>query len=496
LGHVDSRALSTGLYDRLQENLWWKIGIVVLHIPQSLGDQSGEDDMNIAHLSRVKSAACVSLVIIGTAALTDLALAQVDPGVRGGPPGAGGPLPGLNGAELKFFTGAQSRFQEVDSVSGTIAGEAGVGLGPRFNLNGCAGCHAQPAVGGSSPPVNPQIAVATLDGAHNTVPSFISLHGPVREARFVNIPSTSTPDGGVHDLFVISGRTDAPGCNITQPDFATQLAANNVIFRIPTPLFGLGLVENVPDATLIADSLNISTQQALNGIQSGIFNHSGNDGTITRFGWKAQNKTLLIFAGEAYNVEQGVTNEAFANEREGDPNCQFNGTPEDSTVLGNTPNSGSKASDFSSDIVNFAGFARLSAAPVPVAPPTTNGALVFTAVGCQLCHIQILTTAKSPFAGQSNVSFQPFSDFALHHMGTKLADGISQGNATGDQFRTAPLWGIGQRIFFLHDGRTNDLLKAIQAHASPGSEANAVISAFNGLTPQNKQDPLNFLRSL
>jgi CxxC motif-containing protein (DUF1111 family) len=81
-------------------------------------------------------------------------------------------------------------------------------------------------------------------------------------------------------------------------------------------------------------------------------------------------------------------------------------------------------------------------------------------------------------------------------MGEGLADGISQGNAGPDQFRTSPLWGIGQRVYFLHDGRTSDLLQAIEAHASPGSEANAVIRLFNNLTTTQKQDLLNFLRSL
>src|SRR5271169_2161602 len=107
-----------------------------------------------------------------------------DPGVRGGPAGAGGPLAGLHSSELALFYAALGRFQEIDSVSGTIndaprGTQSGAGLGPRFNMNSCAGCHAQPTVGGTSPFINPEMAVATLDGAQNTVPSFITLHGPV-----------------------------------------------------------------------------------------------------------------------------------------------------------------------------------------------------------------------------------------------------------------------------------------------------------------------------
>ncbi len=428
-----------------------------------------------------------------------------DPGVRGGAAGAGGPLPGLGAAEQSFFKAARARFQAVDSVSGTIADAPagilnGIGLGPRFNLNSCSGCHLQPAVGGSSPATNPQPAAATLGGAQNTVPPFITLHGPVREARFIANPD-GTADGGVHDLFVIAGRTDAPGCAIAQPNFAQAIRQRNIVFRIPTPVFGLGLVENTPDVNLENDAAALSGRRRASGI-SGNFNRSGNDGTITRFGWKAQNKSLLMFSGEAYNVELGVTNELFPNEREDDPGCRYNRQPEDATNLADSGISNSPASDYASDIVNFAAFMRMSAGPKPGLPSGVSAASVargqqaFGNIGCDLCHISRHTTAQSSFADQSSVTYAPFSDFELHDMGVGLQDQVSQGQATGNQFRSAPLWGVGQRIFFLHDGRTNDLLEAIRAHSSAGSEANTVIGNFNALPAWSQQDVLNFLRSL
>jgi CxxC motif-containing protein (DUF1111 family) len=485
----------------------------------------------------------IASMILASVSLSGSALAQnasvttsnttaprgpVDPGVRGGAPGAGGPLPGLSALEQAFFNAATGNFTEVETVAN--------GLGPRFNLDSCGGCHAQPATGGSSPSTNPQVAVATTQGAKNTLPSFITANGPVREARFVHKPD-GTPDGGVHDLFVITGRSDAPGCNIQQPNFAAELARGNVIFRIPTPVFGLGLVESVPDSGLEA-ALSANAQQKRSLGISGRFNRSGNDGTITRFGWKAQNKSLLMFAGEAYNVEMGVTNDLFPNEREGNPSCQFNATPESTTPLSNpTTSSGSPAADFAQDIILFAGFMRLLGAPTPAgttAPvatqaattvasatatvtgvlssaagssagsPTTSpstastarGQQVFANIGCQACHVPSLTTGKSTVDALSNVSFQPLSDFALHDMGIGLADGVSQGNANGREFRTAPLWGVGQRLFFLHDGRTNDLAVAIQQHESQGSEANEVIENFRLLSANDKQALLNYLRSL
>jgi CxxC motif-containing protein (DUF1111 family) len=127
----------------------------------------------------------------------------------------------------------------------------------------------------------------------------------------------------------------------------------------------------------------------------------------------------------------------------------------------------------------------------------TRGQQVFVNIGCQACHIQNQTTAQSSLnPTDSNVAIQPFSDFGVHNMGVGLADGVTQGNANGFQFRSAPLWGVGQRVFLLHDGRTNDLKVAIQQHASSGSEANQVIQNFNMLGTNDQQSLLNFLRSL
>jgi CxxC motif-containing protein (DUF1111 family) len=450
----------------------------------------------------------VTTLCMGLFCSLSVAWAQHDPGPRAGAPGAGGPYSSLSPNEQNLFSNALQIFMETDSVSGSIAGEDGKGLGPTFNGNSCAQCHAEPATGGSSPGLsspqhsipNPQIALATLDGANNVVPSFISANGPVREARFIRVSNQrgAPLDSGVHGLYTIAGRTDAPGCTLGQPDFATQLANHNVIFRIPTPVFGLGLVEATPDSVLQANLSANRSAKSLLGISGG-FNSSGNDGTVTRFGWKAQNKSLLVFSGEAYNVEQGVSNEVFDNERSAVTGCIFNGSPEDATnVLSAAGNLTGTASEMSGDVVNFANFARLSAPPAPAAlsASAANGQALFNAVGCALCHSATLTTGLSRFTGMSNVAYHPYSDFALHHMGTGLSDGINQGAAGPDQFRTAPLWGLGQRLFFLHDGRTSDLIRAIRAHGSSGSEANGVVSRFNNLSPNQVQDMLNFLRSL
>ena len=439
-----------------------------------------------------------------------------DPGVRGGAAGAGGPLLGLTTDESAFFQDGLARFADIEVVTGGNNN----GLGPRFNSNQCLSCHSQPAAGGSSPARNPLVAVATLNGARNAVPWFITQNGPVREARFKQNPN-GTNDGEVHGLFVITGRSDAAGCNIAQPNFlpagnslSGQRGNPNIIFRIPTPVFGAGLIEAISDSAILANMKANASQKAGLGISghanahlSGNANISGNDGTITRFGWKAQNKSLIMFAGEAYNVEMGITNQLFPQERDETPGCLFNATPED--TLNFTPASRPASNPNTavlSDIEAFADFMRMLAPPTPArgTPSTMNGRAIFGRIGCAHCHTPSFTTGKMiasgsskvPSAALSNQTVNLFSDLLVHHMGRDLADGITQGGAGPDEFRTAPLWGVGQRIFFLHDGRASNLVEAIEAHRSKDSEANKVIELFNRLKAEERQDVLNFLRSL
>jgi CxxC motif-containing protein (DUF1111 family) len=468
--------------------------------------------MNAKHVAPlVLSAAIAGLFVSQMRTASSVDFVSQDPGVRDTGPGAGGPLAGLSSAQTAFFRAGADEFAEEDGVA--------EGLGPRMNLDSCGGCHIQPALGGSSPNAefgtppfgnvpNPQVAFASKDGGVDYVPPFIRPNGPVREARFVKNPDGSA-DGGVHALFTISGRSGAAGCTLAQPDFATQLGNNNVIFRIPTPIFGAGLIEAIPDAAIAANQSSYLAQKQALGISgkpnfavagrtiTGMTNNNGNDGTIARFGWKAQNKSLLLFSGEAYNVEMGITNELFQTEREERADCQFADVPNNVT---NTDSS--VATEVISGIERFAFFMRLLDAP-QASTDTPGGAWSiwrgrqrFAEVGCAFCHTPSFSTGNSPIAALRNKPANLFSDLLVHDMGERLADGITQGEAGPREFRTAPLWGLGQRIFFLHDGRTSDLKQAIRAHASSGSEANGVVSNFINLYERDKQDLLNFLRSL
>lgn len=484
------------------------------------------------------------------------------------------PLQGLSQNQLDLFCAAIGRFQEIDSVDGVNPSsatncvpadlpsgstatipcvEAGTGLGPRFNGNSCAMCHFSPTFLGASGTLNPEATqvkelfippggVGVMDGATNSLAAFgsaINATSPIREVRFIEVPGTSTPDGGVHDLFAITGRVDAtnaininPGfglttCAIHQPDFATAVSQGNVIYRIPIIMQGDGLVELIDD-----ENLQLNNAALVGNGVSGTFNRSGNDGTITRFGWKAQNKSMSIFSGEAYNVEQGVSNDLFPNERRNDDDllaetltqietCQYHALPDDAINIGPSgPSSiqGILASQISTDVFNFAAAARLSAAPPRFTASFNStqvaaGQAIFTHIGCAQCHATnstnlLVTSGTSNFpVGQNQVAVPAFSDFAIHTMASGpgltnifglpcLDDQVQQGGAAGNMFRSAPLWGAATRLFFLHDGRTSNVGEAILYHACSGSEANYAVSNFVGLTAAQQTELLEYLRTL
>jgi CxxC motif-containing protein (DUF1111 family) len=495
------------------------------------------------------------------------ALAQVDQGVRGGPPGAGRPLPGLTSVEQTLFDEATQRAIQLEAVcddctdvtlgSRTDLGLANLvtqtnsaGLGARFNADQCTACHNHPALGGSGgfmvpnpqaalqnqrPPENPMFdLIPHRKGAFNSVPSFITRFGPIREVRFAHRPD-GTPDGGVHQLFTVVGRTDvAPAGQIDnctaqllpQPDFDTEFRRGNLRFRIPLQLFGLGILDGIQDREILGRheaSAGVRSQLGIGGMP----NRSGNDGTIARFGWKAQNKSIAIFSAEAYNVEMGVTNDLFTQTTDETPACNLDKS-EPNDIL-RTDSDDQRNQAFTSprhqaaDWVMFAMFMRLLDAPqpVPFTASASRGQALFgtgpdsPGIGCVACHTSTMVTpGRSETPALENLTAHPYSDLLIHHMGRNLADDITQGLATGDMFRTTPLWGVGQRRFFLHDGRTDDLIKAINTHYSAGmecsgddrdrsaspcygpSEANTVIRRFTALSALDRQAIIDFLRSL
>ncbi len=435
-----------------------------------------------------------------------------DPGVRGGPPDAGTFVTGLTTNQKGVEGTITGTFTEINAVTQTGNGATGnFGLGPRFNFNSCNGCHAQPAVGGAAPFTNGFFQVFDLNGALNEMPSFESEAGVMANARFPQVLPGNPypiPAGFTQELFTITGRSDAGSCDLEQPNFNGAQAANDLIFRTPLPMFGDGLMEIIPETQLLANQTAECAEEASTGICG--TPQLAPDTTISRFGWKAQERSALIFSSAAYNTEEGVSTEGFPNELDDtNPNCILNGIPEDHwNFINPSPHR------FPGDPERQALFIRFLAAPTPAPPNSTTiaGQNEFNSIGCNICHSSPSPTQfKTPLSAISALSNQNvniFSDLLLHHMGNCLADGVVQGVAQGDMFRTAPLWGVGQRIFFMHDGRTSDIVQAVEDHSDqwctggPGftgyqaSEADSVVAAFNALSTTNQQDLIDFLRSL
>jgi CxxC motif-containing protein (DUF1111 family) len=470
-----------------------------------------------------------------------------DPGPRPNPESAiPNPVPGLNQNEIALFNESLLRVSELEGTCDTCAQQPqnvlpvdpdpknpfsplrlinSAGMGPVFNADQCFTCHFQPMIGGSSTRQNPAHTIAHRMGGTNTVPRFEEPDGAFREVRF-KFSRDGSRDGGVHSLFTLQGRSDAPACRLEQPDFEREAQRQNIAFRIPLQLFGLGLIEAIQDSA-IRENMNSDRQlKERLGIQ-GHPNLVANNGTISRFGWKAQNASITMFAGEAYNVEMGISNDLFPIMRSENPDCNLSyeafDIPRTDDARYNNPLKIMPA------WLMFTEFMRFVDAPqaVPLSASARRGKALFGEVGCALCHTPSFSTPGVAYPASPADEIGPqtvalrgktvtlYSDLLVHHMGATLADNIVQGNAGPDEFRTTPLWGLGQRLFFLHDGRTNDLMVTIQDHFSfrgfdggdnpakdrdsfryGSSEANDVVRKFNSLQEGDKQAILDFLRSL
>lgn len=462
-----------------------------------------------------------SLLLVLSAVLWAQSTAT-DPGVRGikwcttCTATVGGFQSGLTTNEIESESAATGQFQTAAIVQNN-SNVAATGLGPRFNSNSCASCHAQPALGGSSPSSNPLFQVYKSDGTDtfdNTMPSFETETGPVLIPR---LPQSSGGTGLVQQLFTIAGASVAPGCNIQQPNFSGE---TGLVFRQPLPTYGDGLVEFIENKDILNNLNSNLTLKTSLGI-GGVANATAADGSVNRLGWKAQWRAVLPANGAEEQIEEGITNEMFTTEIDQTANCDVNGIPEDPT---NYSWSGTSNTPwlFLANPERDAIFIDFLAAPIPATKNNgatgcpggnlsscTNGQTQFNNVGCVLCHTTSFTTPPASLPSQGHLKLNLYSDLLLHHMGSCLADNITQGAAQGDMWRTPPLWDVGQRIWFMHDARTNNIVTAIEEHLDgfqtqgctgvgsySASEADAVIKNFNALSSQNQQDLVNFLRSL
>ena len=362
----------------------------------------------------------------------------------------GSPLAGITASEFELFRMGREDFLEVET--------AGDGLGPTFNGTSCAQCHNIPAIGGTGTMIETRAGRLEEDGTF-----------------------TAPAGGTLHHLF----STPPHNCQVNiYPD------ANVIAHRISMPLFGAGLVEAIPDSTLLALSdPDDRDGDGISGRAAVIRDIATGRDRVGRFGWKAQHATLLAFAADAYVNEMGITNDLFREEvsADGDPAhlrlCDPAADPEDVR----DPRTGLRGID------NFANFLRFLAPPPrgPISIEVERGLEIFRTVGCAACHVPELRTGQSANPVFDRKPVPLFSDLLLHDIGT--GDRITQGAAEPNEIRTPSLWGLRFRRPLLHDGSAATPEEAILRHLG---EAMGVRKNYEELSTTDKSALLAFLRSL
>jgi CxxC motif-containing protein (DUF1111 family) len=397
-------------------------------------DERGEPAMKSSRLSVVLAGLVATIVLVPACAEPPAPVELDDP------------LPGLTPVEL-------ARFEEGEAIfEGTFTPEQG--LGPLFNAEGCAACHNDPVDGGNG-------AVRELHasgrGAEGTCDLLFDQGGPVVQQR-------ATPA-----LVAATGLTSEP---LPPGTTATGL-------RSTPDVFGFGLLDAVPDATIRA--LADPDDRDGDGISGRV--NATRDGRVGRFGRKAAVSSLLDFNEGAFLLEIGLTTsrQPFENSLAGAPlPAGVDPVPEPEVAV--------ETVALTSDYVRF----LAPPAPGPQGAREAHGERVFARIGCAACHVPALVTGPHAVAALSRKVVHAYSDLLLHDMGPELADTCA-GEAEPSEFRTEPLMGLRHVRAFLHDGRATSVEAAIEAHGGEGTGAR---TAFRELGPEDHQALLAFLASL
>ena len=376
-------------------------------------------------------------------------------------PVLGGPLPKLTSLENNMFTQGKFPFNKSwDFVQG---------LGPVFTQIGCQFCHSSPVLGGNSTQRTTFFGSINPDGSFNPLAN----------------------EGGIllqkQTIQMFRSNCKLKGEKI--PADATVVATHQ-----PPPLFGMGLIDNIPDAAILANA--IDKGQGIHGVANMVPDENGAL-RVGRFGLKSEFATLVQAAAEAEGHDLTVTNPIVPDED----------LPQGRAIPANCSN-GAEPNDPGTQMIGIYHF-LLYMAPNTPGTPNQNGRALFKSTGCALCHTPSYITGQNVIVpvvwkgrtiqstALSGKAAQLYSDLLLHDMGPTLADGLPMGLATGSMFRTAPLWGLSVKLStgngLMHDGRVTDAASAIQAH---GGEATQVISNFNALSPQDQADLIAFISSL
>ena len=367
------------------------------------------------------------------------------------------PLPGLTRAEAAAFARGDEEFERRFAPS--------EGLGPIFNNASCASCHSGDGRG-------------ILDNVLQRIGSdaddlLRAVGGPqIQDKAIVGAVPESAPAGAAVSL------------------------------RLPPPAFGVGLIEAIPDATILAladpadaDADGISGRPNIVSVADYVLAATGSPSavnTIGRFGRKAQVADLLQQVTEAYHQDMGITSDFLPVENV-NPLARQVGNAADRVIDPELP---------ASTVLAVTTYVRLLAPPAPgeLTPEAMEGRDLFASVGCARCHVPELTTGANSIAALSNKPVRLFSDLLLHDMGDDLADNRPDHQATGREWKTPPLWGmrlvprfLNGQMLLMHDGRARTIEEAISLHGGEGSGAR---TRFGGLTPAQRRALVAYVGTL
>lgn len=406
-------------------------------------------------VATLASLATLVLLVVAPTGPAPVIARQPPPGV----PDFGEPLRGLTPEQIQQFAEGKTEFELVRSDAD--------GIGPVFNGRSCKECHSGPATGGSSQNRSVRIG-AIVNGRFDPL---LNRGGPTIQRR---------------------GSSGLNGYQFAGEVIPAQ--ATIVANRRANPLFGLGLVEHVPDAVFekAAQLQAIRTPETA-GRNNRVRNLKTGAVVVGRFGWKAGRATLLDFAADAYKDELGITVPDFLPDEDGRVMSEENPPQGDEELLMfNLLGDPNLPTDF--NVHAFRNFIAYLAPPPPrpMSGQARIGETIFRAIGCADCHQPTMQTGPNDVAALDQIVFRPYSDFLLHDMGP-LGDGIVQGRATGGEMRTAPLWGLRKLESFLHDGSALTVAEAIRSHDGQGRGAR---KRFMALSKADAAALLAFLDAL
>jgi CxxC motif-containing protein (DUF1111 family) len=413
------------------------------------------------------------------------------------------PAPGLDrDSELLFFVG--NSFFNQNWVTAPASTEARDGLGPLFNARSCAGCHLRDGRG--RPPEHDgelgtgllvRLSLAEPGGEGGNSPHLV-YGGQLQDQAIAEVPAEgriqleygetvgTLADGSSYSLRTPSYRLRELGYGDLAPDVLVSP-------RVAPQVIGMGLLEAVPEEVILAGAdPGDENGDGISGRPNRVWDQAVGGMALGRFGWKANQPSVRQQVAGAFAGDMGITTSLFPAEE-----CTETQEPCRAAPSGGAP----EISDEDLDkVVLYASSLAVPALRDPEDAEVARGARIFGEIGCAACHTSTLVTGSHPtIPALSGQTIHPYTDLLLHDMGAGLADGRPDFEASGSEWRTPPLWGIGlvptvnRHAYYLHDGRARGVTEAILWH---GGEGQASRDRFAALSSDARAALLRFLESL